>query len=98
MLLKNSNVHWDRSRAKCCEAGVDLTYANLGRDLVAQFDSFTLDFAQLRFYLRKRMPDLKQRVQTVQRGMWRVPNNVDDRMPFNSESGRLSCHFQNYFA
>ena len=37
------------------EAGVELTNGNLGRDLVAQFDSFTLDSAQLRSYLRKKM-------------------------------------------
>lgn len=34
-------------------AGSDSTYGNLGRDLVANFESFTIDFAQLRFFLGK---------------------------------------------
>lgn len=33
--------------------GRDRTYGNLGRDLVAGFESFTLDFGQLRFWLGK---------------------------------------------
>ena len=40
---------------KPLENGVDLTYGNLGRDLVAGFDSFTLDFTRLRFYLGKQV-------------------------------------------
>ncbi len=36
--------------------GTDQSYGNLGRDLVAAYDSFTLDFAQLRFFLGERLP------------------------------------------
>jgi hypothetical protein len=34
----------------------DETYGNLGRDLVANFDSFTLDLTSLRFFLGKPLP------------------------------------------
>ena len=34
----------------------DETYGNLGRDLVANYDSFTLDLSNLRFFLGKPLP------------------------------------------
>ncbi|MGH9613397.1 MAG: hypothetical protein ACRD4P_09990 [Bryobacteraceae bacterium] len=38
------------------ESAMDETYGNLGRDLVAGFQSFTLDFANMRFRLGRRSP------------------------------------------
>jgi hypothetical protein len=32
-------------------SGIDVLYGNLGQDVVADFEGFTLDFVQMRFIL-----------------------------------------------
>jgi len=37
-------------------AGIDVLFGNIGQDLVAGFDSFTLDFVSMTFGLGARSP------------------------------------------